>query len=51
MIDTVRLYVSISEDLFDTIQSKTDVIAKFNIGNKEVYYTITSGHVERFFWQ
>lgn len=51
MIDTVRLYTSISEDLYNTIQAKTDVIAKFNVGNNQVYYTITNGHIERFFWQ
>lgn len=50
MIDTVRLYASISEELYHAIESKTDVIAKFNIGNNQVYYTITNGHIERFFW-
>ena len=50
MIDTIRLYASISDELYQIIESKTDVIAKFNIGNNQVYYTITNGHLERFLW-
>ena len=51
MIDTIRLYASISDELYHAIESKTDVIAKFNIGNNQVYYTITNGHLERFIWK
>jgi len=46
MIDTVRLYASISDELYHEIEVKTDVIAKFNIGNNQVYYSITNGHLE-----
>lgn len=50
MIDTVKIYAGISEQLFKIIESKTDITAKFNLGNNQVYYKITNGSLERFLW-
>lgn len=50
MIDTVKIYAGISEQLFKKIESKTDITAKFNLGNNQFYYKITNGSLERFLW-
>ena len=50
MIDTMKIYTEISEDMYKYIESKTDVTCKFNIGNDFIYNKITNGSLERLFW-
>ena len=46
MIDTVRIYASVSDETFKAIESKSDTTAKFNIGKDEIYYKISKGTVK-----
>lgn len=46
MIDTVKLYCEISEELFNVIDNLSDTIAKYNFEKDIVYYKLSSGQVE-----
>lgn len=46
MIDTLKIYTSISEELYYSIEKATDITARFNMSNNQFYYKITNGNYE-----
>lgn len=43
MIDTVKVYTFINEDLYYKIKDKTDVMCKYNSSKEIIYYQIVNG--------
>lgn len=46
MIDTLKIYTSLSEELYNSIEKATDITARFNMSNNQFYYKITNGNCE-----
>ncbi len=46
MIDTIKIYASVSDEAFKKIEASTDTTAKFNLGKEEIYYKISKGTVK-----
>lgn len=43
MIDTLKIYTSISEELYYSLEKKADIVSRFNMSENQVYYKITNG--------
>lgn len=46
MIDTIKIHTSVSDEVYQVIESKTDVVCKLNFHDKIIYYKIIRGSLE-----